>query len=74
MSATHAIISMTMMRPVSRGGSRIAVTAAGVHPTARDDGDADVAQALHLAVGEGQSRATVIESYPCARRPGSTPD
>ena len=32
------------------------VTAAGVHSDGADDGDADVTQALHLAVGEGQSR------------------
>ena len=32
------------------------VTAAGVDADGADDGDADVAQALHLAVGEGQRR------------------
>lgn len=30
------------------------VTAARVHAHGADDGDTDVAQALHLAVGEGQ--------------------
>ena len=33
------------------------VTAAGIHAHGADDGDADVAQALHLAVGEGQRRS-----------------
>ena len=32
------------------------ITAAGVDADGADDGDADVAQALHLAVGEGQRR------------------
>ena len=33
------------------------VTAAGVHAHGADDGDTDVAQTLHLAVGEGQRRS-----------------
>ena len=33
------------------------VTAARVHAHGADDGDADIAQALHLAVGEGQRRS-----------------
>ena len=33
------------------------VTAAGVHAHGADDGNADVAQTLHLAVGEGQRRS-----------------
>ena len=33
------------------------VTAAGVHANGADDGDTDVAQTLHLAVGEGQRRS-----------------
>ncbi len=51
---------MTMMRPVSGWIANWMLLQPPVSDGA-DDGDADVAQALHLAVG-GQSRATVIES------------
>ena len=36
---------------------KLDVTAARIHADGTDDGDADVTQALHFAVGEGQSRS-----------------
>ena len=51
---TRGFISMTMMRPVGRVDGELDVAAAGVDADGADDVDADVAQLLVLAVGEGE--------------------
>ena len=48
---------MTMMRPVGGVDGELDVAAAGVDADGADDVDADVAQLLVLAVGEGERRA-----------------
>ena len=54
---TRGFISMTMMRPSAGFDGELDVAAAGVDADLADDGDADVAQPLVLAVGQGQRRA-----------------
>ena len=51
---TRGFISMTMIRPSTRVDRELDVAAAGVDADLADDGDADVAQPLVLAVGQRQ--------------------